>query len=710
MDDIAQFKESFFQECEELLGGLETHLMALKDGGTDEELLHAAFRAIHSIKGGAGLFGFDRLIAFAHMFEAVLDLMRSGRIALTEDTIAAALRAGDVLADLIRAARDKEELKEGYEDAATTELATATGIDPRDLLEGKAGDDLDPAQSAARPEGGGNLVPTAGEETGRVSYCIGFRPHSGMLQRNNEPLLLARQLKELGELTVTADLSALPAFEELDPTTTYLAWAFELETNASRAEVEEIFEFVEDECDLIITDRAGVAAVGEVPEAQVKTEQSGDSTAAPAANEGKAPGTASKTAQEDSTRLINSIRVDVDRIDRLVNMVGEIVIAQSMVTQRIDQRLIESDPALVQGLQQLLLHTQSLQDSVMSIRAQPVRTIFARIPRLVRDLASQTGKKIRVEMIGESTELDKTVIEQLNDPLTHMIRNSVDHGIEPIEERVAQGKRPEATIHLMAEQRGGRIVIEISDDGRGLDREKVRQRAIERKLISADAVLTNEEADNLIFLPGFSTVDTVTSLSGRGVGMDVVKQNIQKLGGRVSLRTEPGQGSNIVLTLPLTLAVLDGMIIRAGSETFVIPTSTIIQSLLPRQDDITRVTGSGDVLKFRGEYIALLSLDQVFDIAPDDGSASKLAVVVEVEGGTQIAIAVDEIIGQQQIVIKSLEENFDPLPGFAGATILGNGEVGLILDVTAVHELHKPHDPHRPGPRDGRNSLQERAA
>ena len=392
-------------------------------------------------------------------------------------------------------------------------------------------------------------------------------------------------------------------------------------------------------------------------------------------------------AQTDCTPAVTTIRVDLDRVDRLVNMVGEIVITQAMVSQRVDESVAESNPDLVLGLELLFQHTRSLQDSVMAIRAQPVRSVFARMPRLVRDLSAQTGKKIRLEMSGEGTEIDKTVIEQLNDPLTHMIRNAADHGIERPEDRKAAGKPVEGTILLSAEQRGGRIIIQISDDGKGVDRERVREKAIEKELIAPDANMTDEEIDNLIFLPGFSTAETISNISGRGVGMDVVRQNIQKLGGRVTIKSEPGRGSSVVLTLPLTLAVLDGMIVRVGAESFIIPLTNIVESISPQASDVYPVPGSGDVLKIRGDYVKLIHLQKIFNTASSADSSGSLVILVEVEGADLVGFVVDEIVGQQQVMIKSLEENFDSVPGIAGATILGDGNVALILDPTAILDL-----------------------
>ncbi len=747
MDDLEQFKQTYFQECEELLGDLESQLMALEDGERDVDVLHAAFRAIHSIKGGAGAFGFDQLVSFAHTFETVLDLMREGQVELTDDNVSTSVRAGDILADLVNAAQAGEQLPADHGADVLQALSVIAGgdagppaadgddeddgdlddldftpvrIDLEDGAEAPAEANADAAGDASTPDGEALDLDGGAPAVYRVS----FRPRTEMLQRANEPLLIVRELKELGTLTATADVSELPPLPALQHDAAYLSWTFELVTSHDLMALEDVFEFVTDDCDLsieIVEDTAATGAddAAETPapaaapdnaepaaakenaagDEAAETKTDGNGAAAPASSDGEAakadapkpaegkPEKKEKAKSQSAAPAVSAIRVDLDKVDRLVNMVGELVITQAMISQQSDQVLADRYPDLVRGLEQLFQHTRGLQDSVMAIRAQPVKSVFSRMPRLVRELSMQIGKKIRLEMSGENTEIDKTVIEQLNDPLTHMIRNACDHGIEDPEKRTAAGKSAEGTILLSAEQRGGRIVIQIVDDGQGVNRERVLAKAVEKGLVAADANLTDEEIDNLIFSPGFSTAESVSNISGRGVGMDVVRQNIQKLGGRVSVRSEPGKGSNIILTLPLTLAVLDGMIVRVGGESYVIPLTNVIESLSPQEGDISLVAGGGDVISIRGEYIELIYLNQVFSIDSNGSQSNGLVVLVEVEGGGKVGLVVDEILGQQQVVIKSLEENFDPIPGIGGATILGDGNVALILDVTGVRSL-----------------------
>ena len=686
MVDFDQFRQTFFEECDDCLSALEAQLMEFQAGNSEQEGIEEAFRAIHSIKGGAGAFGFDRIIAFTHEFEALLDQVRDGRVALSEDVTAAALRAFDVLTDLITGERTGNEPDAGFEANAMAEL---TGLLEHDEhAKGKA------AKPVSQTDSQKEADVTRPAATDLHRFRILFRPSEKMLQRGNEPILLIRELQRLGDLKIDVDPSGLPPLEELDPVVCYLGWSLELVTGAGQSEVEEIFEFVEGDCDLQIYD-AGISAApsqGAAPEGEAEPKTQSESNVPESeADNADRPATAGplrdSAEKARAATAYTSIRVELDRIDRMVNMVGEIVIAQAAILQQVDDPLAESHPQLVESLQQFLRHTQNLQDSVMAIRAQPVKSIFDRMPRLVRELAHQTGKKVRLISSGEETEIDKTVIEKLTDPLTHMIRNAVDHGVEMPDVRKAAGKPEEGTLRLSASQRGSHIVIELADDGKGLNRDGIRRKAIERGLIAPDAQLSEQEIDNLIFRPGFSTVETVSNISGRGVGMDVVNENIRKLGGRVLIRSSEGEGSTITLILPLTLAVMDGMVVRIGPTNFIIPLTSIIESLAMRRRDTTFLPQLGEVLRFRDRYLKIYDLHKLFGFMAAGDDVLGLLMVIETDDGVLIGLRVDEIVGQQQVVVKNLEDNFSNTQCIAGGSIMGDGQVALILDVSGLRDL-----------------------
>ena len=563
---------------------------------------------------------------------------------------------------------------------------------------------------------------------------IRFAPHSELYARANDPLLLFRELANLGELTVEAKLNEIPPLADFEPFGIYCTWELTLVSPTATAEtIGEVFEFVEGNCDLSIAQLSNKAKaepslaelaqiVTPPPAAPVSAAEIESLSFADLAETVKAeapkraapppppklvksaeidPAPPSMAAEDTEDRRagpddrrgagVQSIRVDLDKVDRVVNMVGELVITQSMLTQQMDDTLRAQYQELVRGLEVLAQTTRGLQDAVMAIRAQPVKSVFSRMPRLVRELAQKTGKKIKLETIGEATEIDKTVIEQLSDPLTHMIRNSADHGIETPEKRRALGKPEMGTIRLSAEQAGGNILIAVEDDGGGINRDRVVQVARDRMVIGPDQQLTEEQIDNLIFAPGFSTAEAVSDISGRGVGMDVVLSNIKKIGGSVHVKSRTGQGTRMTLRLPLTLAVLDVMLVKVGPSPYVIPLSSIVETIQCSRADFGRAPSGAKVLRVRGEYVQVVDLSERFELGSGVDLANRFVVLCEAEGGVKIALIVDDIIGQQQVVIKSLEENFESIEGIAGGTILGDGNVALIVDVQGLKapKLHK---------------------
>jgi two-component system chemotaxis sensor kinase CheA len=643
-------RTTYFDECAELLDSVYAQLAALSEQRADGETIHALFRAIHSIKGGGGVFGFARIVALAHAMETLLDLMRDGSVTSDGVRVGLVLRGTDILADLMAAERTGGTVPAGIEVTLLAELEEA--------CEGQEG--------VVAPQ-----AATAVAATGATSWRIDFAPHAALFRNANEPLLLVRELKRLGPVSVACDLSHLPDIAALNPEDAYLRWSFQLEAAATRAQIEEIFEFVADDCDLAI---------------QALTEDAKTVEAKPsdAPQPGIAPA-AAPAAAEMASHAAQSVRVDVVKVDRLVNLVGELVINQSMLVQMGATLPPDVCPGLIAGLETLSQHLRELQEGVMAIRTQPVKSVFARMPRLVRELSAQLGKDVRLILTGEGTEIDKTVVEQLADPLTHLLRNALDHGVETPEQREASGKPRQGTVLLSAEQRSGRIIIELSDDGRGLDRARILARARERGLVAVDSTPSDAEIDELIFLPGFSTAATVSSVSGRGVGMDVVRRNIQSLGGRIAIESVSGAGSRFILSLPLTLAVMDGLVVSVGEETYVVPLTAIVESLRPRREDIHPVVGGGEILSIRGAYIPLLPLHRRFNVPGAQADPSRgIVVIVDTDGAGRIGLVVDELIGQQQIVVKSLEANYGRVPGIGGATILGDGRVALILDIAVL--------------------------
>lgn len=671
-DELAQFRRTFFEECTELLADLEERLGALVVFSSDVESLNAIFRAVHSVKAGAGAFGYTVLVGFAHRFEALLDRLRDGKAELDERTLTVLVAAADVFSALVDLARQGEIPADDFGADVAEDLGA--------LLDSGA-----PTFAAARhPKNAPEPPPAPAEKT----YRIVFRPNAELFRHANEPLYLIRELKTLGTLAVECDLSRLPAFEIFNAEDAYLGWTMTLRANCSPTAIAEVFEFVDDECELTIEEIAAAAAMPEKA-AAVEGSAAPTVTVAPPTESKSTEGKPPESKAVGKTGAISSIRVDLYRVDRLVNMVGELVIAQAMLAQQFTESRDNDDPAALQGFEHLAGLTRELQECVMAIRMQPVKSVFSRMPRLVRDVGHKTGKDVRLEMAGEQTEVDKTVIEELADPLTHMIRNAVDHGIEDAETRLAVGKPAEGVIRLSAQHAGSNILIHVEDDGAGLDRDRLLAKAIEKGIVPASAKLSGEEIDELIFAPGFSTAAAVTDVSGRGVGMDVVRRNVLALGGRVQVTSTPGKGTRFTLVIPLTLAVLDGMVVAVGWEKYILPLTSIVESFRPGRGQIRTIPGGGEVVSIRGEFVRLIHLARVFGVVEATFDPCQgLVVLIELANGSKLGVVVDELIGQQQVVIKSLQDNYDPVPGISGATILGNGRVALIVDIEELTRLH----------------------
>jgi two-component system chemotaxis sensor kinase CheA len=712
MDPMDAIKVTFFQECDEQLGELEAGLMALEEGTGDRETVNAVFRAVHSVKGGAGAFGFEDLVKFSHTFETVLDLMRSDKLAIEPDVLHVMLRASDVLADLVHAARDGgtvdqdrcAALMEELEHLAHGGSAPPAAAPVAAAASAPASPDADP-----EPDEWGFVplrisideVPLLDEPAAPASdeevWKITFTPRPALYAKGSDATILLRELAMLGECDVAVDDSLVPSLDAMDVNASYLSWTCFLNSDKDEAAIREIFEFVEGDCDLIV-ERIAVSTPAPIAAPMPVIEPIAPPPVAvvapaPTATPPRAAPAASKAALaqaasgdgEGKAAANATIRVDLERVDRLIDLVGELVINQAMLAQRVAETGVVRSSNVAMGLDELEQLTRELQDSVMAIRAQPVKSVFQRMPRLVREIATATNKQVRLVMDGEGTEVDKTVIERLSDPITHMLRNAVDHGLETTQERIDAGKSAEGTIRLAALHRSGRIVIEVSDDGRGINRERVKAKAIEKGLIAADLNMTDEEIDNIIFLPGFSTASAISDISGRGVGMDVVKRSIQALGGRISINSNPGKGSTFTLSLPLTLAVLDGMVVSAAEQTLIAPLTTIIETLQPKPGEVRRLGPNRTVIAVRDAFVPLVDVGVALGFRKESAQPdSGVVLLVESEGGGRAALLVDDIQGQRQVVIKSLEANYQRVEGVAAATILGDGRVALILDVDGL--------------------------
>ena len=791
--DLSEFIPVFLEESFEGLDTMESCLLELQPG--DMETINTIFRAAHSIKGGSGTFGFDEVGRFTHELETLLDKMRNGQCEVTPDRVALLLSSVDCVRSLLVSASEGGEVDCSQVEEVERQLVAVVhgdevstladssasapdeGVvdggdgwrirftpDPGLLMSGNdpmllfrelallgpleinlltdalpALDNLDPTElylaweltlSAAVDETSIREIfewveddcelilepftaQTTGAESGQT-WDITLRPDADFLVTGNDPLLLFRELAELGSLQVQLDSENLPALDQLDPVELRLNWHMTLHSACSEADIRAVFDWVDDQCELIIKpveESSNPESAGPAGGAQPLT--SGEPiSSAPAASEAtgdqilppSAPAVAPKSAVKSDTKPAakapagrsgadsSSIRVETGKVDALIDRVGELVITQAMLAQVCEQLSDIDHPAVEQllaGLGQLERNTRDLQEDVMRVRMLPISFVFNRFPRVVHDVSSKLGKKVELLLKGEQTELDKTVMEKIGDPLVHLVRNSLDHGLETPAERLSVGKPETGQVLLNAYHEGGYIVIDISDDGRGLNRDKILGKAVEKGLVSADANLAPHEIDELIFLPGFSTADQVSDLSGRGVGMDVVKNAVSGLGGRVSITSTAGAGTTFTIVLPLTLAVMDGFVISIADQTMVIPIASIIETIRPNRKDLHHIGTGGEVISVRGAYVPIVDVARNLGLshgADDIGSGVLLLVSTESHGLT--ALRVGAIHDQRQVVIKSLESNYGAIPGVSAATILGDGKIALILDPDELVKLN----------------------
>ncbi len=649
--DLEEMKAIFIEECSENIDILENGLLRMGDGCSDADLLNEVFRAAHSIKGGGATFGFMEMSELTHHMETLLDEMRSLVRPVNDVDVELLLQSVDILRDLIdtNTSQDDELIKS---------------------MQSKLVDALGKPSNAGNANVAGKDEQTEVEESTKTEkiWHIEFIPKPEIVKRGNDPALLIRELTLLGKTKVTVDTSKVPSWGMLNPQLCYLSWKIDLEGAVEKESIIEIFEWVELDCTLEIKE------LKQADKSVESVEHPKDDNKEDAQPAGSNESAKNKTASTESS----SIRIATEKVDTLINLVGELVITQSMLNRAgLSDDEVDKEQFQEQ-LVQLERNTRELQESVMRVRMLPISFAFSRLPRLIRDLSKKLDKKIDLVVEGESTELDKTVLERMMDPFVHLVRNSIDHGIESPDERIAAGKSEAGTLTLRSYHQGSNVVIEIIDDGKGIDSERILDLARERGVIEEDEELSKEQINHLIFAPGFSTAKEVSDVSGRGVGMDVVRRNITDLGGRVTLHSELGEGTKVVIRLPLTLAILDGQLIRVSDQIFVIPILKIVETIEIKNANLHNVIQNGEVCKFRGEYLPLIRLRKSLMLKDDNGEEG-LIVIVDVHG-KNVGFLIDEVLGQQQVVIKALEENFKAVQGISGATIMSNGKVALILD------------------------------
>ena len=703
-EELEELRGIFLDECIENIELLENGLMRMGEGDDNPDTLNEVFRAAHSIKGGGSTFGFLPMAELTHHMETLLDEMRAGRRPVAEEDVDLLLVGLDIVQAIL--ADSREQADADHPDRiglqAKLEAVVIAGVAP-------AGDVVGEANSAQPDESQDNSAAEV------VDWLVSFSPNSDFYLRGNDALLILRELRRLGDVSVKVDSSRMPEWRQIGINNSYLGWHLNVPGTVSRDDILAVFDWVDTECTVMVeanTDAsvgdnsigddhnehgqqleqntpestAASAPVAQVSDAitsesenkeQIKPKADAKAAAPSAAKAGK--GAAAKSSGNESS----SIRIATDKIDQLINLVGELVITQSMLS-----RVSESPDGidineLRERMADLEHNTRDLQESVMQVRMLPISSAFSRIPRLVRDLSRKLNKEVDLQMDGGSTELDKTVLERMIDPLVHLVRNGMDHGIETPEERQAAGKKGTGILHLSARQESGSVVIEIKDDGKGINGPFILGKAREKGIVGHDEELTDDQINQLIFAPGFSTAAVLSDVSGRGVGMDVVRRNILDLGGRVHVYSEFGVGTRIEINLPLSLAILDGQLVRVAGEVYVIPILSIIETLELAQTERSDVPGTGEICRFRGEYLHMLRVADHFQLT--EPSAGKLVVVVDTHG-KRMGLVIDEVLGQQQVVIKPLDKNYKSVKGLAGATIMSDGSVALILDPANISE------------------------
>jgi two-component system chemotaxis sensor kinase CheA len=662
-DMMETFRQTYLEESFEGLDIMESGLLDLSPGTPDSEKINEIFRAAHSIKGGAGTFGFSEISGFTHVLETLLDEMRDMKRDVTEEATTVMLESVDVLRGILEALQERAAIDEVRMNEVQAKLEVILG-------------------KSFEKQSTGTEASDVGNEL--IGWKISFIPAANFIEAGNDPIKMIKSMGSLcdNKLTALVDTSGLPASKEINPTQSYLKWEITINSPVDKAELEEVFEWVDE-------DDAEIDFVEIKPE-KVETASTIKDTTKTETNDLSVTSKYASKKQEPAKKQEGSIRVGLSKVDQMVNLVGELVITQSMLSQLSEDdeqiSIVEREARLKEGILHLERHTRELQESVMNIRMLPVSFAFNRMPRIVHDISAKLEKKIELILEGENTELDKTMLESLTDPLVHIVRNSVDHGIEIPEKRLEAGKPEHGTVELAAFHEGGNILIRITDDGAGIDHNKIEQKAIEKGVIPEDHGLNKDEIVDLIFHPGFSTAEVVSDISGRGVGMDVVRRNIRGLGGSVEVRTEMGKGSVFTIRLPLTLAILDGQLCNIGDETYVFPLTSIVESIQIKEELVKGIGSETELYKLREEYIPIIRMNQVLGIQTGAKSLADGLLVIVDDNGAKTGLFVDDLMGQQQVVVKSLETNFIKIDSVSGATILGDGTVSFILDIKEAVE------------------------
>lgn len=700
--DMEQLRKIFHVECRENLETLEGELLQLDPSQVDLEVLNTIFRAAHSIKGGAGTFNLHEISEFTHAVETYLDLIRNQKKQLTAQGVDTLLKSCDVIRNMLDSREQETAIDEALKQQVGAELQALLADQGADKVVDRATSQVQPVASNTKA----NSIETPDATVMAQGWRIRFVPHQTLFYSGNDPLRILRELRELGsEYQIELDHQALPELAEIDPELCYLSWTIRLTGEVSENDIRELFDWVEDECDLHISPILNDDAIGQIGDEQdassvalqISTQAQVEpvaianlpaveppvATVAPVISNPKESAT-NKPAKTDSS--VSSIRVDIEKVDNLINLVGELVITQSMLTELGNDFSMDKLDKLKAGLAQLLQNSKDLQENVLNIRMLPMSFAFSRFPRLVRDLCGRLGKKVELQIQGEQTELDKTVLERIVDPLVHLVRNGIDHGVEMPDVRLAKGKPETGVITLKAFHQGGSIIVEICDDGAGIDCDKLWRKAVEKGVLEPQTQrsdLSDKQIINLIFAPGFSTAEQVSDISGRGVGMDVVRRNIEELGGQIEVDSVLGRGSRFTISLPLTLAILDGQLVKVADQVYVIPLLTIVESIQINTASVKHAAGGIELYRLREENIPILRLQDELAMGRSGSLEKRLLCFVE-SAGHRVGLLVDDLLDQQQVVIKSLESNYAKVAGISGATILGDGSVSLILDIPGL--------------------------